>query len=174
MFSPHPSVCLNTHCKSSLSLAILINKCGEKFEELDWSAENITPILAEMLVHLFWSCTRLLRDVMTFFVCFVHRQRVVVVGGLNPKPNSFFFAILPIWAGCLMAFVVPGDHKQCLRKIRLYLYKVTGEWWTDKTFKYHVLLDKDKSDLTTFTFCNICLRFVNFSRCDQVYVAIPL
>lgn len=41
-------------------------------------------------------------------------------------------------------------------------------------FKYHVLLDKDKSDLATFTFCNICLRFVNFSRCDQVYVAIPL
>lgn len=55
MFSPHPSDngCLNTHGKSSLSLTIVINKSGEKFEESDGCAENIVHVLAEMLVCLF-------------------------------------------------------------------------------------------------------------------------
>lgn len=34
-----------------------------------------------------------------------------------------------------MAFVVPGDFKWCLRKLRLYGYKVTGgDGWTGSGF----------------------------------------
>lgn len=57
VFSSHPSVCLNTHCKSSLDLMIFINKGGEKYEELDWSAGNISYVFAEMLVLLLWPCS---------------------------------------------------------------------------------------------------------------------
>lgn len=71
-----------------MNLTVLTNKGEEKFEELGWSAENIAHVLAEKLMCLFWSCTHLLGDMLTFFsALFV--GKVVVVVGLNTNPTHF-------------------------------------------------------------------------------------
>lgn len=114
VLSPHPPACLNAHCKSSLSLAILKSKGGEKFEGLDWFTENIADILAETLVLLFGSCTHLLCEVLTLFICFVNRQGLELWWVLIPNPTHFCFAVLGNCVG-IVSGVLQKSGFMCIR-----------------------------------------------------------